>query len=268
MLEAANKHDVRLRIPDAASLARGPLPEGRYPVCIEADRPRRRRPPSKPKPLTLMFRSLCYLSLHRAAYEALGSPPYLRGTAGRAVGSPWGLRGWPSAGPTWCIVPRAARRGSRRGRCAACGRAMGCSWRPRPRGAPGSGAPAPGCRCGPGPGRPRRGWRRVLSRGHGGIEAAVDRRAAWPRMRGRYRRPRRGERVGPVLRGGAAATGRHRTALRGRGAGGRGAHGGGPDGAAGGVPAVAAPDAPPGHGRGWAPAWPPRPAAGGRASRP
>ena len=87
--EAANKHDVRLRLPDAVWLALA-LPEGRYPVCIEDGRlraavPAALPPPEpEPEPPALAFRPPAYLSLNRSAYEALGAPPYLRLTLGPA----------------------------------------------------------------------------------------------------------------------------------------------------------------------------------------
>jgi len=89
--EAANKHDMRLRIPERAWLALA-LPAGRYPVCIEEGRLRAAvpaaPPPPKPKPElpALAFRPPAYLSLNRAAHDALGSPPYLRAATGPGTG--------------------------------------------------------------------------------------------------------------------------------------------------------------------------------------
>ena len=115
--EAANMHDVRLRLPDAVWLALA-LPVGRYPVCIEDGRLRAAvpaaPPPPEPEPEhpALAFRLPAYLSLNRAAYEALGAPPYLRPTLGPAHGAIALAPVW-SAGPGAYLVQRPEGRAPR-----------------------------------------------------------------------------------------------------------------------------------------------------------
>jgi len=106
--EAANKHDVRVRLPDTVWLALA-LPEGRYPVCIEDGRlraaiPAAPPPPEpEPEPPALAFRPPYYLSLNRSAYEALGSPPYLRAAAGPDEGALTLAPAWEAGRGTWVV---------------------------------------------------------------------------------------------------------------------------------------------------------------------
>ena len=59
------------------------IEEGRLRAAVPAAPP---PPPPKRGPPALAFRAPCYLSLNRAAHEALGSPPYLRAAAGPGTG--------------------------------------------------------------------------------------------------------------------------------------------------------------------------------------
>jgi len=59
------------------------IKEGRLRAAVPAAPP---PPKPKPEPPALAFRPPAYLSLNRAAHDALGSPPYLRAATGPGTG--------------------------------------------------------------------------------------------------------------------------------------------------------------------------------------